>query len=84
MNKSFKKYGKASFQSRLPRRDKQRRKARAAMAVASIAIGLAQVKAIQSVSIFGGEISKAAKAAAITNCMINSLSAAVATVRVKA
>jgi hypothetical protein len=46
MNKAFKKYGKSSFKSRLPKRDRQRRAIRAAMAVGVAAAGLAQVKAI--------------------------------------
>ena len=84
MNKSFKKYGKVSFKSRLPKRDRQRRVIRTAMCAGVMAAGLAQVKAIQSVGIFGGEISKAAKVAAMANCMIKSLSTAAAIVRVKA
>ena len=48
MNKSFKKYGKVSFQSRLPRRDKLRRAIRTAMCVGIMAAGMAKVRAISA------------------------------------
>jgi len=79
MNKAFKKYGKASFKSRLPKRDKMRRAVRAAMAVGIIAAGAAQVKAIAAYAPASAE-----KAIAIADAVHRTRLAVISAIRVKA
>ena len=79
MNKAFKKYGKASFKSRLPKRDKMRRAVRVAMATGIIAAGAAQVKAIAAYAPASAE-----KAIAIADAVHRTRLAVISAIRVKA